>query len=104
MAADNENVPMVVDGNDADEVYNADATVEALNEALEEGDYPSAAEMPLFEALVTPRGDLPQPISSLMPHPVASSCADSLGASNNTGSVSLRHVASSSRVVAGTCR
>ena len=85
MAAENENVPMVVDGEVADEDYNVDATAEALNEALEEGDYPTAAEMAAFEALVTPRSDLPQPTGSLMPPPAAPSPAGSLGASNNAG-------------------
>ena len=101
MAAENENVPMVVDGDGADEDYIADVTTEALNEALEEGDYPSAAEMAAFVALVTPRGDLPQPTISLMPPPAAPSRAVSPGASNNAGSISLMPVASSSRVVAG---
>ena len=48
MAAENENVPMVVDGEVVDEDYTADAIAEVLNEAFEEGNYSTAAEMAFF--------------------------------------------------------
>ena len=84
MAAESENGPMVVDGEAAEEDYTADDTAEALNEALEEGDFPTAAELAAFEALVTPRSDLrsPRPTGSLMPSPAAPSRANSPCASN----------------------
>ncbi len=77
MAVENENVPMVVDGEDDEEDYIVDAVVEALNEALNEGDFPTAAEMAALETVVTPHGDtrLPQPSGSLMPSPAAHSRA-----------------------------
>ena len=43
MAAENENVPIVVDGEADEEDYTVDVADEALNEALDEGDFPSAA-------------------------------------------------------------
>ncbi len=103
MVAENKNVPMVVDGETAEEIYTADATAEALNEAVEEGDFPTAAEMVAFEAIVTPRNELrsPQPTGSFMSPPAASSRANSPSASNNSESVSLKPVVSSSRDVAG---
>jgi hypothetical protein len=58
MAAENENVPMVVDGEADEEDYNADAAAEALNEALDEGDFPTATEMAALETTVTPRSDI----------------------------------------------
>ena len=42
MAAENENIPMVVDGEADEEDYTADAAAEALDEALDAGDFPSA--------------------------------------------------------------
>jgi len=61
MAAENGNVPMIVDGEVAEEDYTVDATAEALNEVVEEGDFPIAAKMAAFEAIVTPRSDLHSP-------------------------------------------
>ncbi len=80
MAAENENVPMVVDGGAAEEDYTAGAADEALNEALDEGDFPTAAEMTALETAVTPRSDIrfPQPSGSFMPPPAAPSRANSL--------------------------
>ena len=87
MAAENENVPMVVDGEAAEEDYTADATAEALNETMKEGDFPTVAEMAAFDAIVTPRSDLRSlmPTGSFMPHPAAPSRENSPSASNNTG-------------------
>jgi hypothetical protein len=103
MAAENENVPMLVDDEADEEDYTADVVVEALNEALDEGDFPTAAEMSPLETAVTPRSDnrFPQPSGSLVPPPAASSRANSPSASNNAESVSLKPVASSSHVVGG---
>jgi len=103
MAAENENAPMVADGEADEEDYIVDAATEALNEALDEGDFPTVAEMAALETSVTPRGDIrfPQPSGSLMPPPAAFSRANSPSASNNAESVSLKPVASSSHAVGG---
>jgi hypothetical protein len=45
MAAENENIPMAVDGDVGEEDYTADAAAEALEEAFEAGDFPTVAEM-----------------------------------------------------------
>ena len=58
MAAENENIPMVVDGEAAEEDYTADATAEVMNGAMAEDDFPTAAEMAAFEATVTPRDNV----------------------------------------------
>ena len=94
---------MVVDGEAADADYTVDATAEALNEVVAEGDFPTAAEMAAFEATVTPRDNLysPQLTGSFMPPFAAPSRASSPSVVINAGSVSFNPVASSSRVVAG---
>ncbi len=103
MAAENENVLMVVDGEADEEDYIVDAAVEALNEALDEGDFPTAAEMATLETAVFPHNDirLPQPSGSLMPPPGAPSRANSPNASNNAESVSIKPVAAYSHAVGG---
>ena len=53
MAAENENVSMVVDG-EADEEDFADAAVEALDGAFDVGDFPTVAEMATLRATATP--------------------------------------------------
>jgi len=103
MAVNNENVPMVVDG-EADEMdYTADVAAKALNEALDEGDFPTAAEMAALETAVTPRIDIrfPKPSGSLMPPPAAPLRANSPSASNNAKSVYIKPLASSSHAVGG---
>ena len=102
MAAVNENVPMVVDGEADEEEYTSDAVAKALNEALDAGDFSTAAEMAAFETIVTPHSCIrfPQPSGSLMPPTVAPSRANSPSASN-AESASLKSVASSSHDVGG---
>ncbi len=101
MAAENENVPMVVDGEADEEYFTADAVAEALDEALDVGDFPTAAEMANLRATVTPHIDtrVPQALGSLVSPPAAPSRANSPSVSNNAESVSLTPVASSSHVV-----
>jgi len=103
MAAVNENVPMVVDGEADEEDYIADVVVEALNEALDAGDFHAVAEMAAFENIVTSHHDirLPQPSGSLKPPSVAPSRAYSPIASSNAEPVSIKPVAASSHVVGG---
>ena len=103
MAVENENLPMVVDGEADEEDYTANVVVGALNEALDEGDFPTAAEMAALQNAVTPRNDIrfSQPSGSLTPPPAAPSRANSPSASNNGESVSFKPVASSSHAMGG---
>ncbi len=66
MAAENENVPMIVDGEADEEDFTADAAAEALDEAFDVGDFPTAAEMATLRATVTPHIDsrVPQAFGS----------------------------------------
>ncbi len=66
MAVENENVPMVVDGEADEEDFTADVVAEALDEALDVGDFPTAAEMETLRATVTPHIDtrVPQAFGS----------------------------------------
>jgi hypothetical protein len=43
MAAENENIPMAVDGEANEEDFTADAAAEAIDEAFDVGDFPTAA-------------------------------------------------------------
>ncbi len=101
MAAVNENVPMVVDDEADEDDYTADAVVEALNEVLDAGDYPTAAEITAFDTIVTLHVDirLPQPSGSLKPPTAAPSRANSPSASVKP--VSIKPVATSSQAVGG---
>jgi hypothetical protein len=103
MAAENENIPMVVDGDVGEEDYTADAAAEALEEAFEAGDFPTVAEMAALRATVTPRIDtrVSQAFGSLVSPPAAPSCANSPSVSYNAESVSLAPVVSSSHPVVG---
>jgi hypothetical protein len=79
MAAENENIPMVVDGEVGEEDFTADIAAEALEEAFDAGDFPTAAEMATLRATVTPRIDtrVPQTFGSLVSPPAAPSRANS---------------------------
>ena len=52
MAAKNENVPMLLDGEADEEDYTADAAAEAFEETLDAGDFPTAAEMATLRPLL----------------------------------------------------
>ena len=103
MAAENENIPMVVDGEANEEDFIADVVVEALDEAFVVGDFPTAAEMATLRATATPHIDtnVPQAFGSLVSPPVAPSRANSHSVFINAESVSLTPVASSPHVVVG---
>ena len=92
---------MVVDGEADEEDYTVDVVVEALNEALDEGDFPTTAEMAALETAVTSHSDirLPQPSGSLMPPPAAPSRTNSPSASNNAESVSIKPMAAASHAM-----
>ncbi len=57
---------MVVDGEADEEDYTVDVADEALNKALDEGDFLTAAEMAALKTAVSPRNDIrfPQPSGS----------------------------------------
>ncbi len=103
MAAENENIPMVVDGYVGEEDFTADVAAEALEEAFDAGDFPTVAEMAALRATVTPRIDtrVPHAFGSLVSPPAAPSRANSPSVSYNDESVSLAPVASSSHAVVG---
>ncbi len=103
MASENENVPMVVDGEAGEEDFTADDVAEALNEAVDVGDFPTAAEMATLRAIVTPHIDtlVPQAFGSLVAPPAAPSRANSPSVSINAGYISLPPVASSSHAMVG---
>jgi len=103
MAAENENIPMVVDGEVGEEDYIADVAAEALEEAFEAGDFPTVAEMAALRATVTPRIDtrVSQAFGSLVSPPAAPSYANSPSVSYNAESASLAPVISSSQPVVG---
>ena len=103
MAAENENIPMVVDGEADKEDFTANAAAEALDEAFDVGDFPTVAEMASLRATVTPHIDnrVPQAFGSLVSLPIVPSRANSPSVSNNAESVSLTPVAPSSRAVVG---
>jgi hypothetical protein len=82
MAVENENIPMVVDGEIGEEDFTADAAAEALEEAFDAGDFPTVAEMATLRATVNPRIDtrVPYAFGSLVSPPAAPSRANSHGA------------------------
>ena len=103
MAAENEKIPRVVDGELGEEDYTADAAAEVLEEALDARDFPSSAEMAALRAVVTPRIDarVPQAFGSLVSPPAGPSRANSPSVSYNAESVSIPPVASSSHAAVG---
>jgi hypothetical protein len=84
-----------------EEDYTADGVVEALNDALDAGDFPTAAETAAFDTIVTPHVDicLPQPSGSLKPPSAAPSRANSPSVSAEP--VFIKPVATSSQAVGG---
>ena len=106
MAAENENIPMVVDGEVDEEDFTADAAAEALDEAFDARDFPTAAEMATLRATVSPCIDtrVPRAFGSIVSPPADHSLANSPSVSYNTESVSLTPVASSPRAVVRGCR
>jgi hypothetical protein len=94
---------MVIDGEVDEEDFTADVVAEALDDAFDARDFPTAANMATLRATVTPRIDTrgPQAFGSLLSPPAAPSRANSPSVSNNAESVSLTPVASSPHDVVG---
>ncbi len=94
---------MVVDGEVDEEDFTADVAAEALDDAFNAGDFPTAAEMATLRAIFTPRIDtrVPQAFGSLVSPPAAPSRDNSPSVSYNAESVSLTPVASSPHDVVG---
>ena len=85
MAAENENVLMVVDGETDEEDFTVDAAAESLDEALDVGNFSTAVEMATLRATVTPHIDtrVLQAFASLVSPPDDPSRANSPSVSNN---------------------